>query len=1118
MNSPPGDPQSKSGGFESLFTAYRKSQEYHRAQLHLEGSGEVHLGGFSGASLPFFLAAARGILPGPTLILTSSEDEAEELREELATFAGEAHIFPAWESLFLPNSPPDGETYRERLEALLRLAGGWAGFLVAPVLAAIQPVPWPDDVQRAGRRIRVGERIEPSQLARELEAKGFRRITLVEKRGEYSLRGDIFDFFPHDGPHAIRAEFFSDSIEAIRSFLPETQKSIPKSEVKEREFFLPEPSAVFQECFRGGKEQALLFDHLKPRLRILLWEPEAVFERAGKIFHNLLGGSNAEQPLRSFFQRMRSHGLVQARSGPPPAGSEGLSLDFGTVERFRGIELGQVITHLAERLQAGFRITVWCENDAEGERFQEILQDHGIDSPKSVEILVGQVRRGFSIGELRALILGSRELFNRQAVRRVRRREHACRPIESFLELSRGDLVVHLVHGIGRFLGTETFEKEEVLQEFLAVEFRGGVIVYVPVSKIDLIQKYIGSGGKVPVLDKVGGSGWKRKKEMVQQALLDFAGELLELQAIRSSKQGIVYPTDTDWQRQFEASFPFEETPDQIEATVAIKEDMESSRPMDRLLCGDVGYGKTELAMRAAFKVVNSGKQVAMLVPTTVLGEQHYRTFRERMAEFPLRIEVLSRFRSPKKQREIIEGAARGEIDIVIGTHRLLSGDVVFKDLGLVVIDEEQRFGVAAKEKLKRFRSLVDILTLTATPIPRTLHMSLLGIRDISNLTTPPEGRSPVATEILEFDRRRVREVILRELNRDGQVYFVHNRVQDIDQIHGELQHIVPEAIIEHGHGQMSEDELEKIMVHFIEGRIDVLVSTTIIESGIDIPNVNTIFINEADRYGLADLHQLRGRVGRGKHQAYCYLILPQHRRINPEARKRIQTIREFAELGAGFQIAMRDLEIRGAGNILGPEQSGHISMVGYETYCRLLEKAVKGFRNEEYSEPVSVEVELNLEAFLPEEYLPGWKERIEMYRRISLQRTLEGIEELARELKDRYGEPPARARRLLEVQKLRVLATQNGISSISRDKNRLILKGRERMKKILDGAGRRVQIIGPQTAVVHLSPPGRQVQRITDEAIFRILLDWLQTGTFREPKSIFQVLRGRAISQTLES
>ena len=600
----------------------------------------------------------------------------------------------------------------------------------------------------------------------------------------------------------------------------------------------------------------------------------------------------------------------------------------------------------------------------------------------------------------------------------------------------------------------------------------------------------------------MGGTSWARKKDVVETALLDLASDLLRVQALREERRGISYPEDSEWQREFEASFPFEDTPDQVVTSDAIKKDMQSVRPMDRLICGDVGYGKTELAMRAAFKAVEGGRQVAVLVPTTVLAQQHYRTFNERMAEFPVSIDVVSRFRSAKDQRALLHRTAEGQVDILIGTHRLLSNDVVFRNLGLIVIDEEQRFGVAHKEKLKRLRAVVDVLTLTATPIPRTLHMSLLGLKEISSLSTAPQGRTAVETEVMRFERRKMREIIVRELNRDGQIFFVHNRIHDIEKIKYEVESMVPEARVVTAHGRMKAEELEEVMVRFIEGEIDILISTTIIENGIDIQTANTIFINEADAYGLSELHQLRGRVGRYKHQAYCYLILPEHRHVNPDAEKRLQALVEFSDLGAGFQIAMRDLELRGAGNILGPEQSGHIAAVGYDMYCRLLERTVRQLRDEVEAEPVHVEIDLAVQAFVPEDYLSGEGPRLEVYRRVSQALTRAAIDELGEELADRFGPMPPQVRTLLDIQRLRVLCAAGGIESVSHQDHNLVLEGRESMRNLLETCPTRVSVLDARTAAVSLIDPRRKsgsgrAAELGDEDVFQILLEWLLTETF---------------------
>jgi transcription-repair coupling factor (superfamily II helicase) len=604
------------------------------------------------------------------------------------------------------------------------------------------------------------------------------------------------------------------------------------------------------------------------------------------------------------------------------------------------------------------------------------------------------------------------------------RRQLESRAIDSFLELQEDDLVVHLSHGIARYRGMHVLDKNGLTEEHLILEFSGGTRVYVPASKIDLVQKYVGGASADPELSKLGGVSWQRKKDRVQAAVLDLASEMLELQALREAKPGFAFPGDSDWQREFDAAFPYEETPDQLTTMAEIKRDMEKARPMDRLVCGDVGYGKTELAMRAAFKAIDNGKQVAVLVPTTVLAEQHYRTFSQRMAEYPFNLEVISRFRSGAEQKRILARLKNGEIDIIIGTHRIVSQDVDFKDLGLVIIDEEQRFGVEHKDRLKKLRQTVDVLTLTATPIPRTLHLSLLGIRDISNLETAPQGRLAIETRIVRFDPALIRHAITREMNREGQVYFVHNRVHNIHDIAAKLQEIVPEAKLVIGHGQMGEHQLEEAMVKFVQREADILVATTIIESGLDIPNANTIFINQADNYGLADLHQLRGRVGRYKHRAYAYMLLDSDRAITPNASRRLKAIEEFTELGAGFKIAMRDLEIRGAGNILGTQQSGHIAAVGYELYCSLLENAVRSLKNMTLKTHMEVTIDLPWPAVLPRDYVSGQKLKIEVYRRLSRVRKLEGLVGFRQELRDRFGPIPPPVEWLMRLAELRILAT----------------------------------------------------------------------------------------------
>ena len=641
-----------------------------------------------------------------------------------------------------------------------------------------------------------------------------------------------------------------------------------------------------------------------------------------------------------------------------------------------------------------------------------------------IQLCVGHVSRGFRLRPDRIIVLGDNELFGRTEVRRTAKKSKIeSRAIDSFLDLNSGDLVVHLSHGIGRFRGMEIQQKGEHTEDHLAIEFGGGVKMYVPVSLIHLVQKYIGGGKASPELSKLGGSSWSNKKKRVTEAVCDMASDMIKLQADRDMKPGLQCPPDSHWVEEFDAAFPYTETIDQLHAITDLKRDMEQPRPMDRLICGDVGYGKTEVAMRAAFKAVDAGRQVAILVPTTVLCEQHFRSLSERMAEFPVNIASLNRFKSTKEVRDTLRGLAEGTIDICIGTHRLVSKDVKFKDLGLLVIDEEQRFGVEVKELLKHMRLEVDVLTLSATPIPRTLHMSLVGVRDISNLETPPQDRQAVETHICRWNKDLIRSSIIRELNRDGQIYFVHNRVYNIESIADQIRGLVPEATVDVVHGQMSEEPMELAMMNFVQGRTDVLVATTIIESGLDIPNANTIFINQANNYGLADLHQLRGRVGRYKHRAYCYLLLDEGKSLTPQASRRLKAIEEFSELGAGFKIAMRDLEIRGAGNILGTEQSGHIAAVGYELYCQLLENAVRAAKRQPLREHRHVEVNLPVTAYLPSEYIPDGRPKIEMYRKFSIVSTLELLNELTQELRDRYGPIPEPVEKMIQIRELQILA-----------------------------------------------------------------------------------------------
>ena len=677
-------------------------------------------------------------------------------------------------------------------------------------------------------------------------------------------------------------------------------------------------------------------------------------------------------------------------------------------------------------------------------------------------------------------MLTGAELFHRSPVRRGRSRSRG-KPINSLTQLEPGDLVVHLSYGIGLYRGLQHIEKNGQHLEHLTIEFDGGSKIYVPASRIGLVQRYVGGTKTQPRLAKIGGQSWDRQKKAAESAVTDMAGELLEMQAQRSALRGIVFDHDNEWQRQFDASFPYIETPDQATAIAALKQDMESNQPMDRLICGDVGFGKTEVAMRAAFKAVSSGYQVAVLVPTTVLAEQHYHNFRERMAEFPVEIGKLSRFCTPSQQRETVKGLKSGRVDIVVGTHRVASKDVDFSRLGLVVVDEEQRFGVAVKERLKTLHSNVDVLTLSATPIPRTLHMALVGVRDISNLETPPAERRSVETNVVRFDEQMIRMAIVRELNRGGQIFFVHNRIADMETVANKLRDIVPEVRIGIGHGQMGEGELEQVMVDFIDHKFDLLLATTIIESGLDIPNANTIFIDDGDRYGLSDLHQLRGRVGRYKHQAYCYLLVDQHKHLSPEATKRLRAIEEFSQMGAGFAISMRDLEIRGAGNLLGSQQSGHIAAIGYELYCHLLEDAVRAMQNLPPKLTADVDIDLPVEAYLPDDYVPDLRHKIDLYRRLAKINNAAEIQLIREEFQDRFGSPPDAVNRMLELAELRLDAAAWLIASITTNNRFIVLNytDRQRIEQLAKTSTIPIRVVDHKKAYI----PTTQYDMNTDQA-----------------------------------
>ena len=1069
----------------------------------LEAGHGGTLGGVWGSSRALVAAALAKSCPGPLVIVAPHPNEIDAISRDVTLFS-EALVteFPAWEA-----EPGERVLHDEIFGGRLRVLKGLisdfgfrmssskdqsairnpqsaiATVLVTSIQSLLQPVPTRDAMAAATREVRVGGRLDEQEFTRWLTERGGHATTAVELPGEFSLRGGILDIFAPDAEDPVRIELFGDEIESIRRFDVATQRSLETLDATTITILAPTAS-----------DRAHFTSYLPAGTWFMLVEPSELQEE-GKFYLERMDKPQAFHAVRTTLEEMYKFPSVTASGVPSGSLETTAHLEFESVERFSG-DIGKVREEL-EKVSGGQEVFIVCETEAEIERLGELfskgeggrgkaegaaekalLDEPAVAHEKSklgqseaINFALGHLESGFRVVPQRVVLVSAGELFQRQDLARTTRRRQA-RAIDSFLELREGDLVVHVAHGIGRYRGLRLLEKDGRAEEHLELEYSGGTKIYVPSAKIELVQKYVGAkAGNVP-LANIGGKAWVKQKEAAERAVTDLAGEMIELQAARDARPGIAFPTDTEWQREFDAAFPYNETPDQLTAIADIKRDMQLSRPMDRLLCGDVGFGKTEMAIRAAFKAIDAGYQVAVLVPTTVLAEQHRRTFSARMAEFPFQIDAISRFCTAKEQRQITERAANGQLDILIGTHRMASPDITFQNLGLLIIDEEQRFGVEVKERLKAIRSTVDVLTMTATPIPRTLHMSLLGVRAISNLETPPADRLAVETRVTRFSDELVRHAIMRELNRGGQIYFVHNRINDIHAVATRLSEIVPEARIDIGHGQMAEGELEDVMVRFVRGETDILLSTTIVESGLDIPNANTMFIDDADRYGLADLHQLRGRVGRYKHRAYCYLLIDEKRHLSPEAARRLRAIEEFSQMGAGFALAMRDLELRGAGNILGTQQSGHIATVGYEMYCALLERAVRQLKKLPPRETVDVNIDLPGEAFLPRGYVPDMRSKIDLYRRLAQLTTEAAVDDFSSELADRFGPVPEVVAHLLELARLRIWAHHWGVQEIRLEDRFAVLRytSRDKAARLVKKSGGRLRVADGSSAYLPLA------------------------------------------------
>ena len=984
-------------------------------------------GGVAPPAQPFLAAWLARETKRPVCVVCPDVKRQEEFFHDLLFWNPAARLVPDLELAAAGVGTPDPELAAARLAALREIDTAQPPLVVLTADGLDHPAPSTHQLAQDILTLRRGENLPLTDLAARLDQAGFLRVSTAAQRGHYAVRGGIIDVYPWQTALPVRLELFGDEIESIRSYDPDSQRSIETLE--SCEIGLGEPTAAGDATVR---------EHFGPDTLFLSIEEALPDAEAGLHSGPVLADDDQLEILAA------DHPLGDFAAG-----------DIVLLEQRRRDLFRQIARWQAD----GWTVRILCTNEGEATRLRELAAAEP-DSPGALPVALGTLARGFTLPDAKLALLTDAELFGRAASLEQRRggwqraRAALARQTLRFDDFETDDLVVHLDYGIARYRGLQVLPGQEEAGEVLTLEFARGSKLYVPLDQGWKVSRYVGVGRKNPALSELGDGRWQRARSKAEKSVLAYAEKLLRIQAERELEPGITFPPDNTWQREFEESFPFDETPDQLRAIIEAKKDMESTKPMDRLICGDVGFGKTEVAIRAAFKAVMGGKQVAFLAPTTVLAQQHWQTLRERMSDYPVTVGLLSRFRTPKQQKQTLAGMRDGSVDIVVGTHRLLGKDVAFTNLGLVIVDEEQRFGVLHKERLKENFRRVDVLTLSATPIPRTLYLSLLGARDMSTIETPPANRIPVETVICGYDERLIRDAIKRELARGGQVYFLHNRVKSIGLLEKRLHELIPGARIVTGHGQMPEEELEDIMATFVAGQADILLCTTIIESGLDIPNANTIIIDRADRFGLADLYQLRGRVGRSNHKAYAYLLLPRDLMGAGEARKRIAAIRQYSNLGAGFRVAMRDLEIRGAGNILGTEQSGHILAIGFEFYCRLLKAAVAKIKGERAPGRPDIKVHLDfiasdpatvrdgqLPAWIPPDYIAEPKERIAAHRALAETETLPALDQLKNQWRDRYGRLPSPARHLLKTAAIRLRAAAAGIDLVETEKNILRLR-----------------------------------------------------------------------------
>lgn len=1001
------------------------------------------------------------------VIACSSESKAKQVYEEYRFLDPNTHLYPAKDLLFYQADLRSKELVSQRMEVIQAVAAGEKATVITSFDAFMDTLLPKDVIVEKTVRIANDSTFHLEEMQSRLVALGYDREVQIEAPGQFAVRGGILDVYPLTEELPIRIELWGDEVDSIRTFDVETQRSIENLEevsicpavefpqegekgvsfldyfpMEETILFLDEPVRLIEKG-QGVEEEFL--EAQKKRVE----SGYEVTDAEVQLYHTeeILRKMNAYSSVGFFALDMKCRGLETKAS---------FSLQTKSVNPYNSSF--DMLTQDLKRLKRnGYRVVLLSGSRTRAKRLAEDLRDYNLSSyysdeldrevaPGEIMTAYGHVAYGYEYPMLKFTVISETDIFGKTK-KKKKRKTYEGRKIQSFAELKVGDYVVHENHGLGIYQGIEKIEVDKISKDYMKISYAQGGNLYIPATQLDLIQKYASADAKKPKLNRLGTQEWTKTKTRVRGAVREIAKDLVRLYAARQEQEGYVYGEDTVWQREFEEMFPFEETEDQLLAIEAVKQDMMSHKIMDRLICGDVGYGKTEIAIRAAFKAVQEDKQVVYLVPTTILAQQHYNTFAQRMKDFPVRVDLMCRFRTPAQQKKTIEDTKKGLVDIVIGTHRVLSDDLKFKDLGLLIIDEEQRFGVQHKEKIKKLKENVDVLTLTATPIPRTLHMSLIGIRDMSVLEEAPNDRMPIQTYVMEYNDEMVREAIERESGRQGQVYYVYNRVEDIAEITGHIQKLVPDVTVEYAHGQMKEHQLERIMYDFINGEIDVLVSTTIIETGLDISNVNTMIIHDADHLGLSQLYQLRGRVGRSNRMAYAFLLYRRDKLLREVAEKRLAAIREFTDLGLGFKIAMRDLEIRGAGNLLGAEQHGHMEAVGYDLYCKMLNEAVKHLKGEMEEETFNTTMDLNVDAYIPDSYIPNEYQKLDIYKRVAAIENEEEMEDMLEELIDRFGDIPKKVETLLAVASLKAIAHSAYVTAVEQKGERFTFSMYEKAK-----------------------------------------------------------------------